>query len=88
MPVAKLVTSSAMNDAGRLALDIQDPAGAFAGADAIEDSTWQLAFIGAPARRIAAGTDEIQRNIIAERFLGIPLKPRIGEAKPFAAPKQ
>ena len=88
LPVAKLVTSSAMNAAGRLALDIQGPAGALAGADAIEDGTWQLAFLGAPARRIAGGADEIQRNIIAERFLGMPLEPRIDEGKPFAAPKQ
>ena len=48
LPVAKLVTSSAMNAAGRLALDIQGLAGALAGADAIEDGTWQLAFLGMP----------------------------------------
>ena len=84
LPVAKLVTSSVMNEAGRLALDMQGSAGALAGTDAIEDGIWQLAFLGAPARRIAGGTDEVQRNIIAERFLQMPVEPRVDKGKPFS----
>ena len=83
LPVAKLVTSAAMNDAGKLALDIQGPSGALAGEDAPQEGSWQLAFLGAPARRIAGGADEIQRNIIAERFLGMPAEPRVDKALPF-----
>jgi acyl-CoA dehydrogenase len=37
---------------------------------------WTEVLLGAPAHRIAGGTDEIQRNIVAERVLGLPREPR------------
>jgi alkylation response protein AidB-like acyl-CoA dehydrogenase len=37
---------------------------------------WSQLLLGAPAHRIAGGTDEIQKNIIAERVLGLPREPR------------
>jgi alkylation response protein AidB-like acyl-CoA dehydrogenase len=37
---------------------------------------WSHLLLGAPAHRIAGGTDEIQKNIIAERVLGLPREPR------------
>ncbi len=37
---------------------------------------WSQLLLGAPAHRIAGGSDEIQKNIIAERVLGLPRDPR------------
>ena len=49
------------------------------GADAIcgapELRDWALSFLIAPSLRIAGGSDEIQRNIIGERVLGLPKEP-------------
>ena len=45
-----------------------------------DDATWMKGYQFALAGPIYAGTNEIQRNIVAERILGLPREPR-GEAK-------
>ncbi|MCX4418907.1 acyl-CoA dehydrogenase family protein [Streptomyces mirabilis] len=37
---------------------------------------WTEHLLGAPGYRIAGGSDEIQRNILAERVLGLPKEPK------------
>ncbi len=44
---------------------------------------WQQAYLWAPGIRIAGGTDEIMRNIIAERVLRLPPEPRVDKGIPF-----
>ena len=38
---------------------------------------WGEHVLGAPGYRIAGGSDEVQRNIIGERVLGLPAEPRL-----------
>jgi alkylation response protein AidB-like acyl-CoA dehydrogenase len=57
-----------------------------AGGQAWEDpreSRWALGVLSAPASRIAGGTDEVQRNIIGERVLGLPKEPQVDRDLPF-----
>ncbi|WP_322762156.1 acyl-CoA dehydrogenase family protein [Frankia sp. Cr2] len=44
---------------------------------------WSAHILGAPGYRIAGGSDEIQRNIIAERLLGLPSEERIDRHRPW-----
>jgi alkylation response protein AidB-like acyl-CoA dehydrogenase len=56
------------------AVEVQGPYGALAPDSpfAIEDGRWQYGWMWAQAETIYAGSSEIQRNIIAERVLGLP----------------
>jgi alkylation response protein AidB-like acyl-CoA dehydrogenase len=44
---------------------------------------WGQHVLGAPGYRIAGGSDEIQRNIVGERVLGLPSEPRVDRHLPF-----
>ncbi|MGY1616069.1 acyl-CoA dehydrogenase family protein [Geodermatophilus sp. SYSU D00691] len=45
---------------------------------------WTEHVLGAPGYRLAGGTDQIQRNIIAERVLGLPPEPRVDKDVPWS----
>ena len=44
---------------------------------------WTKHVLGAPGYRIAGGSDEIQRDIIANRVLGLPAEPASDKDVPF-----
>ena len=39
--------------------------------------------LGVPGMRVAGGTDEVMKNIVAERVLGLPKDPGIDSKTPF-----
>jgi alkylation response protein AidB-like acyl-CoA dehydrogenase len=57
---------------------------ALLGPDAVTtDGEWQTLFLTAPSISIRGGTDEIQRNIVGERVLGLPAEPRVDVDRPW-----
>ena len=75
--VMKLFAAGHLRLLGDLALALQGPAGAIVG------EPWHHQFLNAPSIRIAGGSDEIQRNIIGERVLGLPPDVRVDKHVPF-----
>ncbi|KUR81043.1 acyl-CoA dehydrogenase family protein [Novosphingobium sp. Fuku2-ISO-50] len=61
---------------GELAMDVLGQAGELAEGDAYEWSTLPNLFLFSRADTIYGGTNQIQRNLIAERGLGLPREPR------------
>jgi alkylation response protein AidB-like acyl-CoA dehydrogenase len=64
-----------LSDIYNQAVDLLGAEGMLAASDAPVGGEWQDAFLGAPGLRVGGGTDQIQRNIIAERILGLPKDP-------------
>lgn len=69
--IAKLSMSKITKLAGELGLSLQGPAGMLWG-DPNADPGMAEMFLFAPATSIYGGTDEVQKNIIGERVLGLP----------------
>ena len=44
---------------------------------------WHQSLLGAPAAHIAGGSDEVMKNIIGERVLGLPGEPRVDKGVPW-----
>ncbi len=79
----KLLFTNVATEMYDVALAVQGPAGVLDGADAPMNGAWQAAFLGLPGIRIGGGTDDIQRNIIGERVLGLPGDIRVDKGIPF-----
>jgi alkylation response protein AidB-like acyl-CoA dehydrogenase len=71
--IGKLVAGSAMQELAMFALDLQGQAGVLSlRDDDPAEGRFQVMLMRSAATRIEGGTDEILRNIIAERVLGLP----------------
>ena len=75
--VMKLFYAGHLKKLGDLAMSIEGAAGSLLGRDAPAGGTWQQQLLSAPSIRIAGGSDEVQRNIMGERVLGLPGEPRV-----------
>ena len=82
--IGKLVAGSMIQDISAYALDLQGAAGVLSGSENAEAAgKFQAMLLRAPGTRIEGGTDEIMRNIIAERVLGLPGDIRVDKDIPF-----
>ena len=81
--IAKLSGALLSRRSSDLAMQIAGPAAQAWPADTAKASRWAFASLSAPAGAIAGGTNEIQRNIIGERVLGLPKDPQVDRDTPF-----
>ena len=82
--ITKVVSASKLQEIASFAMDLMDAGGALLEPDAVPmRAAFQEALLYSPGGRIAGGTDEILRNIIAERVLGLPADIRVDKELPF-----
>jgi acyl-CoA dehydrogenase len=82
--IGKLVAGQTLQEIAMFALDLQGASGVLV--DAAQPSAaarFQAMLLRSPATRIEGGTDEILRNIISERVLGLPADMRADRGLPF-----
>lgn len=86
--IGKIVSARLLSQMAEYGAELQGQAGAVMDPDASPMQGWfQTAELYAPGMRIAGGTDEILRNIIAERVLSLPGDVRVDKDLPFNAVK-
>jgi len=82
--IGKLVGAPMRQEMAGFALDVMGSAGALADDAAVDEGAWELAYLSAPGGRLAGGTDEILRNIVAERVLRLPPEVRLDKNVAFS----
>jgi alkylation response protein AidB-like acyl-CoA dehydrogenase len=83
--VLKLALSRHLTSTGDLVMALLGPEGMLFDYHDMRGGRWQLQFIGQWASKFGGGTEQVQRNVIAERVLGLPGEPRVDKDVPFAS---
>jgi len=82
--IAKVVSARKAQEIATFGTELMDQCGIVSDPALVPgDGRFQHSFLQSPAMRIAGGTDEILRNIIAERVLGLPQEPRTDKGLSF-----
>jgi len=82
--IGKLVNGSKLQNIAAFAMDLMEQGGILTDPDlAPLAAVFQQTLLTSPSSRIAGGSDEIMRNIIAERVLGLPPDVRVDKELPF-----
>ena len=80
--ITKIVSANKLQSIGNFGMDSLDMSGMLK-TNNPEIQSFQNAWLAAPGLRIAGGTDEILKNIIAERVLGLPQDARADKGMPY-----
>ena len=81
--IGKLVAGATMQELAMFALDLQGESGVVWDEDSPQNGRFQAMLMRSPATRIEGGSDEILRNIIGERVLGLPGNIRVDKDVAF-----
>ena len=79
----KLAASRRQELDGSLVLALQGASGMLYDGDAVGNGYWQQQFLMQWSSRLGGGTEQIQRNVIGERVLGLPGEPRVDKNVAF-----
>ncbi|HXQ47514.1 MAG TPA: acyl-CoA dehydrogenase family protein [Caulobacteraceae bacterium] len=83
MPLMKLVSANKLQQTTAFRMDLREFTGLFDEPAEMERDDIFYQYMWAAARRIAGGADEVLRNQLAERALGMPQDPRMDKGVPF-----
>ena len=75
--LGKVTAVKAAIEAGDLIADVIGP-------DALAEGEWSYLISFLPGLKSAGGTEEILRNMVGERVLGLPTEPRLDKGVPFS----
>jgi alkylation response protein AidB-like acyl-CoA dehydrogenase len=82
--IGKAIGAPMAQELAAFAVELQGPMGATRDpAFSTHEALWQNSWLGVPGLRVAGGTDEILKNIIAERVLRLPPEIRLDKDMPF-----
>jgi alkylation response protein AidB-like acyl-CoA dehydrogenase len=81
--VLKLAASRRQELDGDLVVALQRTGGLLHGDDAVNGGYWQNMFLSQWSSRIGGGTEQVQRNVIGERVLGLPPDVRVDKDVAF-----
>ena len=81
--IGKLAMSELLHFGGHVHASILGAEAALAASDSALARDCTLAILNAYVTSIGGGTDQIQRNILGERVLGLPKEPELDKDVPF-----